>query len=508
MTDFDVIVIGGGTGGLTVAIGGAALGLRVALVERHRTGGECTWTGCVPSKALLHVGAIAAAARRAAAWAPDEKAGRQRVDGRDGADDLRPSAGPHGVRVSFPKVMAHVRAVREAIWRAESPEALCQRGIAVLEGTARLGPRRPGSKPGHAVDVDGRSLTATHVVIATGSGPAVPPIPGLLDVRFLTNETIFDELDELPERLAVIGGGPIGCELAQAFARLGSSVTLLEAEPQLLGDEDEAVAPVLQAALERDGVSVLVSAQVTRAAPAADGGRGAMLTIGGIGDVTADAVLVATGRRARTRDLGLEGAGVALAENGIAVDEYLRTSAPNVWAVGDCVGPYRFTHVAEAQGRVVLRNVLFPWRKQRFDDRVIPWATFTDPEVGRVGLTEAEARERHGDKVEAVTLPLHKLDRAVTDAATDGFIKLVLKGQRILGAHIIAPRAGELVQEVALAMRHKLPVGALSMAHVYPAYSYGLHQAADRAGLRRLERGVLPGMALSVVRRLALRAGV
>lgn len=511
--EFDVLAIGGGAAGLTVAIGGRGLGLRAALVERHRTGGECTWTGCVPSKALLHAGAIAAAARQAAAWSADGHAAAAAAHGADGAT------------LDFAKVLAHVRGARAAIGAGESPDALRRRGITVLEGTARLLPRgagREGARGGHTVEVDGRPVTATHVVIASGSDPATVPIQGLDQVRFFTNESVFNELDTLPSRLAVIGGGPVGCELAQAFARLGSRVTLFEAAPRLLTNEDGDVAPVVLAALERDGVVVHTGAKITEAAPAPGGGRGAALTAEGIGEVDADAVLVATGRRARTGGFGLEEAGVALERNGIRVDEHLQTSVSGVWAIGDCVGPHRFTHVAEMQGRLVLRNILFPWRKQRFDDRGIPWATFTDPEVGHVGLTERQAHERHGGAAEALTFPLSRVDRAVTEGATEGFVKLVLKtgrtfgmpglgglrglsGQQLLGAHIVAPRAGELVQEIALAMQHNLPVSALSMVHVYPAYAYGLHQAGDRAGLRRLSSGIASRV-LPLVRRLALRA--
>jgi pyruvate/2-oxoglutarate dehydrogenase complex dihydrolipoamide dehydrogenase (E3) component len=458
----------------------------------------------VPSKALLYAGALAAAARRAAAWAPAAPDGPAGPGGP--AERSRAAGAAPGARISFAKVLAHVRGAREAVWSEESPAALRRRGITVLEGTARLAPRAAGREAGHPVEVDGRRVTATHVVVATGSDPAAPPIPGLPEVRVFTNETVFEELDALPGRLAVLGGGPIGCELAQAFARLGSTVALFEALPRLLSNEDAAVSPVLRAALERDGVSVYPNARIARAVPAADGGRGATLTVEGLGDVGADAVLVATGRRARTGGLGLEAAGVALAEDGVQVDGHLQTSVPGVWAIGDCVGPYRFTHVAEQQGRVVLRNILFPWKKRRFDDRVIPWATFTDPEVGRVGLTEQQARERYGQRAEGLTLPLRRVDRAAAEGATEGFVKLVLKGPTILGAHIVAPRAGELVQEVALAMQHNLPVQALSMVHVYPAYAYGLHQAAARAGLQRRARGGLAGRVLPAVRRLALRA--
>jgi len=494
-SDFDVIAIGAGSAGLTIGLGGAALGLRVALVERHRTGGECTWTGCVPSKALLHAAAVAAAARKAAAWTPDVE-----------PNHPQGAAGSDRFRVDFGKALAHGRRARDAIGATETPAALNQRGVTVLEGTARLRARPGGKAHGaHVVEVDGRPMTATHVVIATGSEPELPPIPGLDGVRCFTNESIFDQLEALPPRLAVIGGGPVGCELAQAFARLGSHVMLFETEPRLLPNEDEAVAPLVQAALERDGVTVHTGATIASAAPSSADGRGAVLTAEGIGHVAADAVLVAAGRRARTSGLGLDEAGVALTANGVAVDQHLQTTVPGIWAIGDCVGPYRLTHVAELQGRTVLRNILFPWKKQRFDDRVIPWATFTDPEVGRVGLTEREARDRFGAKIDALTFPLEKVDRAVAEGTTEGLIKLVLRGTTILGAHVVAPRAGELVQEVALAMQHKLPVNALSMVHVYPAYAYGLHQAADRAGLQRLARSWIASRGLHLIRHLALR---
>jgi pyruvate/2-oxoglutarate dehydrogenase complex dihydrolipoamide dehydrogenase (E3) component len=490
MPDFDVLAIGGGTAGLTIAIGGNLFGMKTALVERHRVGGECTWTGCVPSKAILHVADVAAAARKAAEWSVD---------------------GAPAPRIDFAKVRAHVHGARNDIWQHESPDALRRQGVTVLEGTARL--KGPAGEKTVAVEVDGRTVTARHVVVCTGSDPAVPNVPGLADVRYFTNETVFDELETLPGRLAVIGGGPIGCELAQAFARLGSAVTLLQSQDRLLPREDASVAPVLRKALERDGVTVVTGATLTRAEAGPDGARGATLSYrlgrdtsaGPEQSVAVDAVLVAAGRRARVKGFGLEEAGVALERDGITVDEHLQTSVPGVWATGDCVGPYRFTHVAEMMGRVVLRNIMFPWKKQKVDYSVIPWATFTDPEIGRVGLTEAEARERHGSRVEVTVMPMSRNDRAVTEGATDGFIKLVTHRKHIAGAHIVGPAAGELTQQVAMAMKWHLPVFALGMVTVYPAVAYGLHQAGDRAAMQHLKRGGFGPRMLGLVRRLALR---
>lgn len=483
MAEFEIVVIGGGAAGLTVAVGGARLGLHVALVERARLGGECTWTGCVPSKALLHVAGIAAAARLAAAWS---------------------AGGPSPPTVDFAAAMAHVRRARQEIASTESARVLRRHGVTVYEGTARVRRGAKGGRPG-VVEVDGRPITTRHIVLATGSEAAIPPVPGLAETHYLTNETLFDALDTLPARFAIVGGGPIGVEMAQAFARLGSTVTLFQSGPRLLPRDDPAASAAVRAILERDGVIVRTGSKLTLAVPAPDGGRGATLSAAGSDDVVADAVLVAAGRRARTAGMGLEEVGIELGRDGVEMDAYLHTSVPGVWATGDVVGPYRFTHMADIQGRAVLRNIIFPWRQRKMDYRVVPWATFTDPEVGHVGLTEEQARNAHGTKVSVVLFPLSRVDRAITEGATEGFIKLVLRGETILGAQIVAPRAAELVQEVALAMHRRLPVGALSMVHIYPSYAYGLHQAADEAWRTHAKGGLLDHAALPLLRRLALR---
>ena len=458
---FDITVIGAGSGGLAAAITGATLGLRVALVERGRLGGECLWTGCVPSKALLHAAGLAQAAREVARWNGSEA-----------------SAPP----LDFQAVIRHVHAARTTIEASENQESLERQDITVVHGAARI------AAPG-VVAVGARRLRSRHIVIATGSRPAVPALPGLEAAGYLTNETIFDQLSELPARLAIIGGGPVGVELAQAFARLGSRVTVLSRSPRLLPREDPEVSLALQTFLEREGVVILKGATAQEVAPAAAAGAHRVIyrtADGARGAVGADRIVVATGRRPNVEGLGLTEVGVVVGTHGIRVDASLRTTARGSWACGDVSSRYRFTHVAEAEARLIIRNIMFPWIKEKMDYAVVPWTTFTEPEIGRVGCTEQEARERHGSKVTVEHFPLSHTDRAVTDAATDGFIKLVLRGQHILGAHIVGPRAGELIQQVAVLMRHKLPVSALTMIHTYPTYSYALHQANDAYTISRL----------------------
>ena len=478
--EFDITVIGAGSGGLAAAITGATLGLRVALVERERLGGECLWTGCVPSKALLHAAALAQAAREAARWNGDNV-----------------SAPP----LDFQAVIRHVHAARTTIEASENQAALEQQGITVVRGAARI------AAPA-VVAVGARRLRSRHIVIATGSHPAVPALPGLEAAGYLTNETVFDQLQELPARLAVIGGGPVGVELAQAFARLGSRVTVLSRSPRLLPREEPEVSSALQTFLEREGVVVLKGVTAQEVVPAAVSGphRVAYQTEHGERDVVvADRIVVATGRRPNVDGLGLTEVGGAVVANGVRVDSYLRTTVPGIWACGDVSSRYRFTHVAEAEARLIIRNIMFPWIKEKMNYAVVPWTIFTEPEIGRVGCTEQGATERHGSKVTVEHFPLSHTDRAVTDAATDGFIKLVLRGQRILGAHIVGPRAGELIQQLAVLMRHKLPVSALTMIHTYPTYSYALHQANDAYTINQLARSRVQRWFYAALRLLARR---
>lgn len=451
MEPFDLAVIGGGTGGLVSSAIGAGIGARTALIERHRLGGECLWTGCVPSKAILRSASVLAHARRA-----DE----------------------YGLRVAsaeadFGAVMDRVRAVIARIEPHDSPERFRGLGVDVVHGTARF-------VTPDTVEADGRRVTAKRWIIATGSRTALPPIPGLEEAGYLTHETVWDVRAQ-PLSLLVLGGGPIGAELAQTFARLGSHVTLVNSAERVLGREEPELSAILEAALRRDGV-VLHCASTVRRVSVEGGSKVAEVERpdGTTVDVRADAILVATGRRPNVEGLGLNTAGVETGPDGIRVDDTLRTSATHIYAVGDVVGPYRFTHVADYQARLAVPNALFPVRRS-VDYRVVPWCTYTDPEVARVGITEAEARDRWGDKAGVFRYAHASLDRALCDGESEGLTKLIAdpKG-RLVGAHIAGPRAGESIHEAVLAVKHRLKLSDLSSTiHVYPTYPESIRRGAD-----------------------------
>ncbi|HEX8692312.1 MAG TPA: mercuric reductase [Longimicrobium sp.] len=450
MERYDLAVIGGGTAGLVSAAVSAGIGAKTALVEQHRLGGECLWTGCVPSKAIIRSAAVLAAVRRAAEFGLD-------VGG--GAAD-------------FARVMERVRGAIAAIEPHDSPQRFRGMGVDVVEGRARF------LSPDEA-EVDGRRVRAKRWIVATGSRTAVPDVPGLEEAGYLTHETVWS-LGRLPESLLVLGGGPIGVEMAQAFARLGSRVTVVSSAAHLLDREDPEVAAVLQGQLEREGIALRLGARA--AAVRVEDGRKvvAVRGPGGEAEHRAEEILVATGRRANVEGFGLEAIGVECLPKGIVADESLRTSVANVWAAGDVVGPYRFTHVADYQARIAAPNALFPVRR-KVDYRVVPWCTYTEPEVARVGLTEAEARERWGDRAGVFRYEHHSLDRAVCDGEPEGLTKMVLDPRgRIVGAHVVGPRAGETIHEAVLAVRHRLKLSDLSgMIHVYPTYPESLKRAAD-----------------------------
>ena len=458
MRRYDLVVVGGGTAGIIAARTAGRLGARVVLVERDRTGGDCLWTGCVPSKSLI------AAARTAH---------RVRTGGRFGITPAEP-------RVDFAAVRAHIRRAIARIAPADSPEALERAGAEVIHGDAEFtGPS--------TVRVDGRTLRFRHALIATGSSPALPPVPGLTEIEPLTSDTVWD-LTELPGRLVVLGGGPVGCELGQAFARLGSEVTIIETTERLVPREEPEAGIALAAALSAEGVRVLTGTTVTNAC----GGPGALeLEVSGPGGtsvVRADRVLVSAGRQPRTAGLGLEAAGVRLDDHGhVVVDAKLRTSNRRIHAAGDVTGALPFTHVAGMHGSIAATNaVLAPVR--RIDHERIPWVTFTDPEIAHVGLTETQARQRHGDAVRVRLLRHDHLDRAVTEDDPGGFTHVVLDAKgRVLGATVVAPRAGEVIAGLTAVVARQGRLRDLApVVHAYPTWADGVwHVAVAEADAAR-----------------------
>jgi pyruvate/2-oxoglutarate dehydrogenase complex dihydrolipoamide dehydrogenase (E3) component len=440
--DYDLIVIGGGAAGLAAAQAGAAAKARTLLVSEGEIGGECTFTGCVPSKTLIEAAA-------------------------------------HGV--GFTEAMAAVRTTIAAIAATETADVLTRHGIDVLRGHAEFtGPRQ--------VTVDGRALRARGFVLATGSRPAVPPVPGLAGAPYLSNENVFD-LARLPGSLAIVGGGAIGCELAQAFSRLGSQVTVIEAAPRLLPAADPAASQVIGQVLAADGITVRtgVAVEKTEVKP---NRSGFLLRLPGSATVAADRLLVAVGRTPVTDGIGLEAAGVRVDKRGaVAVDRHLATTAQGVYAAGDCTALMPFTHAAYAMGRIAACNALRRrWQPPgSFTTRAIPQVVFTDPEMAQVGLTEEQAaRQVRGARVAYV--PMREVDRAITAGRTEGFIKLIagprrltgsLGGGQLLGATIVSGRAGEMINELSLAMRAGMFTGRLAQAsHAYPTWSLAIQQAA------------------------------
>jgi len=432
--EYDLVVIGGGSGGLVAAGVAAALKAKVALVERDRLGGDCLWYGCVPSKSIIHASRIAYEVKHA---------------GRFGVYCNEPE-------IDFAKAIGYVQDVISTIQPHDSPERFEGLGVEVIFGSGKFIDRK-------TFEVNNRRLKARAFVISTGSRPGVPPIPGLKEAGYLTNEEVFS-ITERPDSLAVIGGGPIGCELGQAFSRLGSQVTIIASRDRLLPKEDPEAVEVVHKQFESEGIRVLLQTRA-ESVEIADGKK--YVWAGGE-KIAVDEILVATGRQPNVESLNLDAAGVKLAKSGIEVNSKLQTTNPRIYACGDVIGGYQFTHVASYQANVVLKNALFlPVFKA--DYRVIPWAIFTDPELARVGLTEQEARERYGNDINVVKQEFAEVDRAQAEAATEGFAKIITQGNgQILGAHLVGASAGELIHEIILAMSHKLKISALAGIHIYP----------------------------------------
>lgn len=472
MQRFDLVVIGGGTAGETAARVARRKLQRVALVEQEHLGGDCLWSGCVPTKAMLASARVAQLARAGSTFGV--QTGEPRID--------------------FAAVMTRKNRIVARIEQSELPETFRREGIDVLLGPARFRSRR-------RVEIGDQVVEAERVVVATGSRPAVPPVQGLRESGFITNVEAV-RLTSLPASLAILGGGPIGCEFAQMFRRFGVPVTIIEMEERLLPREDDEISGLLGASLRAEGIDLRLGAKVVRVERTPTGRRLSLEGKNGeVSHVEAAEILVATGRSPRT-ELNLEAAGIAYRKQGIQTDRELRTTAPSIWAAGDVVGPYLFTHVAAYHGDIAGTNATGGHKKVTY--RALPWATFTDPEVARAGLTEAEARQRHGDRVTVVRWPLASVDRALCEGAPEGLIKLVLTpglwlglgGGELVGAHIIGNQAGEWLHQLLLVMRARLPAGLAAWPiHIYPTLALGVQQ-----GLGQLFQSPVPPFGIAIPR--------
>ena len=484
--DYDIIILGGGSAGIVSGVMAGALGMRVLLIEKAKMGGECLNTGCVPSKALLHAARVAHAVRTAG------EVGLKCVP---------------VTREDAAGVMRHVRDTIRAVEGADATaKLLTDNGVEIRHGSASF------ANP-HTLHLGGERLTAANFILATGSSPKRPDIPGLEDAGYLTNQTVFD-LDAIPEALLVIGGGPNGVEMAQAFRRLGSRVTLVQNRERLLPRDDVELASALAAVLREEGVEIRFSASV-ESVGRESGRKAAVVKQHDYRDeIVCDEILATVGRVPNTAGLNLEAAGVEYDSKKVKTNAQLQTTAPHIYACGDLLGHDQFSHMAEYEAKTVVRNILFPGQS-RADFGLSPWATFTDPEVVHLGLTEEDAKAQ-GLAYEVYRQPFAQNDRAITDGETRGFVKVLTAGLggRILGVHIFGPRGSELMQEWTLAMQHGHSIRDIAdLVHIYPTLSMACQHAAqrwyERKGQEPLARAAL-GVYVHAVRpnQTALAVGV
>lgn len=466
MAVYDLTIIGGGSAGLVLAVAGARLGKKTALVEKHRIGGDCLWTGCVPSKALLKAAKVANSIQHA------EKYGI-----------TVPETTP-----DWQRVMAYVRGTQHVIEEEhDNPERFREMGVDVIFGDGHF-----ESNDTFVVEDtengETRTLKSKKFVISTGSRPVAPPIPGLESCDYLDSETVW-ELEEFPERLLVVGAGPIGVELGQAFHRLGADVMIAQRSGRILTKEDTDVSKQMLRYLREEGIAIRLNTGIAQVSESEDGinvqfKRQHFAFNGsenGTVEQTFDKILIAAGRAPNVEGLGLDKIGVQVGSRGIEVNKRLQTSVKNIYAAGDVIGHYLFTHVAAFQAQLLLRNIFFPL-SNTINYAVVPWTTFCDPEVARCGLTEAEAREKHGD-VDVFTLDQNDVDRAVAEGETHGFSKVIATRWtgKILGVHLVGTNAGEVVHEYVLAMQSGIPLRKLSgMIHVYPTFSSSVWRVAGK----------------------------
>ena len=453
---YDLVVIGAGTAGLVVAAGaaGLGLGLKVALIESHLMGGDCLNVGCVPSKTMIRsartIGEI---------WQGQELGIKV-----------------EGVEIDFGAVMERMRRIRSDISHADSATRFKDLGVDVFLGDGQFASN-------NTVTVEDRVLKFKKAVIATGSRAAIPEIPGLVAAGYLTNETVFS-LVKRPQRLAVIGGGPIGCELAQTFRRLGCEVILLHRGSQVLNKEDPAAAAILQQVLLDEGVKLILDCQVQQVTTTAAGKTLSYSSNGRSDTAIVDEILIGAGRTPNIESLNLAIAGVAADAKGVEVNDYLQTNNSRIYAAGDVCMKWQFTHAADAAARIVIKNTLFsPFGigKTKLSSLVMPWVTYTEPEIAHVGLSDDDAHQA-GIEFETINIPMSSVDRAITDGETQGFVKIIHRrgSDEILGATIVSSRAGELISEVTTAMVNKIGLSKLSSTiHPYPTQGDGIKKAAD-----------------------------
>jgi len=458
---YNVVVIGAGTAGLVTAAGTAGLGGRVALIERNKMGGDCLNFGCVPSKALISSARLIDKIRRAEAW------GLSRME----------------AQFDFNEVFATMRERRARIAPNDSQERFESLGVDVFRGQAKF--ESPDS-----VRVDDQILRANNFVIATGTRTAVPQIDGIDSVPYFTNETIFDELTSKPESLIVLGGGPIGCELGQTFNRLGVRTTIVQRGPRLLPREDPEVAEFLEKNLTAEGISIVTNAEAKTVRSDGEITMSISRQDGSATEISAAALLICSGRRPNLEGLGLDAIGVETGEHGVLVNDYLQTSRPHIYAAGDIAGPFLFTHMADVQARVVVRNILMPLQllRQKIDYAVVPWCTYVDPEIASVGLNETTAKKREV-AYDLIRQEIKEVDRAVVEREETGFVKiLVAKGtDKILGATLVCENAGDLLHEFVLAMKYGIGLGKISATtHAYPTFAELARKAGDKYNKTRL----------------------
>ncbi len=455
---YNVVVIGAGTAGLVTAAGTAGLGGRVALIERNKMGGDCLNFGCVPSKALISSARLVENIRRAPDW---------------GLEKQEP-------QFQFEKIFERMRARRAKIAPNDSQERFESLGVDVFRGEAQF------VSP-HELQVDGQKLRAKNFVIATGTRATVPKIEGIDKVPYFTNETIFDELNEKPESMIVIGGGPIGCELGQALSRLGVKITIVQRGAQLLPPEDRDVAEFMQQRLVAEGIDVRLNATSTRVSVR----DGKVVLEFREGDpLTAESLLISVGRTPNLRALNLEAAGVEYDDHGVKTNEYLQTSQPHIYAAGDITNRLKFTHTADFTARTVIRNILMPlpFLRQKMDFSVVPWCTYTEPEVAHVGLGERAAKENNIE-YDLFTVPLDEVDRAILESEEAGFVKVLTKkgSDQILGVTLVGAHAGDLLHEFVLAIKQGIGLGAIaSTIHAYPTFAELARKAGDKYSKTRL----------------------